>query len=147
LGLLLTTRQGEETSEQMNLRNRIDELEKLLGIDADYVLQLRGSLRLGMIPCTAIGFISKRSYVSTESLFVALYGDRKECEQPNLNMVSHTMWRVRRRLIPLGVVIDTQHINGYSMTPANKQKLHDYVDAYMATLSATPLTAFYLIGS
>jgi hypothetical protein len=120
----------------MDLRDRIDELEKLLGIDDNYVHQLRVALQLGTIPCLALGYISKKIFASNESLFIVLYGTRKECEKPGINMVTNTVWRVRQRLIPLGIVMENQQSTGYSMTPANKRKLHDFVDSHMATLAA-----------
>ena len=110
------------------LQDRIEELEQLLGIDEDYVMRLHRGLKLSMMPCRVLGFIAKRASATKEQLYVAVYGEWPECDQPGIKNLGQFIWLVRQRLTPLGIEIVTDFCIGFSMTAANKRKLAAHID-------------------
>lgn len=109
-----------QRDELQRLRDRVAELEGLLGIADGFELQ-----RLGLSPTESMvcGMLLKRAVVSHEAIFTALYGDRSECDQPNFNMVTTLISLLRRRLKVFNVGIRNERSRGYYILESHKALL------------------------
>lgn len=113
-------------SEIQRLRDRIEQLEEMLGIGRDTTLQLR--LKLGLTKCQAkmLGILVKREVVSWEAMHFVLYGDRPEADQPwsEANLRKHIVL-LRRRLEPTGIKVDAVHGQGWMLGNEHKAKVKE----------------------
>ena len=107
------------------LRYRVAELEDILGIADDYALCLRKRFKLPPQPAHALGFILSREIATHDALYTVLWGNLNEDDQPLdvKQAVKHIVWRIRVKLRPYGIEIETGWGTHYTMTRANKQKL------------------------
>lgn len=114
-------------SELQQLRDRVEELEEALGIAAGQLDQF-GCLGLAPLPTSLMGMLYKSNIVSREAAFVALYGSRIECDQPDIKNLDVYIWRVRDRLKRYGITVNSQRGVGWYMTQENKAKLRAYLE-------------------
>jgi hypothetical protein len=106
------------------LRNRVEQLEIVLGIDAPRSARLR--LAFGIQPGQAevLGMLLNRTAVAKEAIYSLLYGLRPECDQPVWKSVDVVVHKLRRALAVHGIRIETLQGVGYGMTAANKAMVH-----------------------
>jgi hypothetical protein len=117
------------------LIDRIEQLEQLLGVDDEYeqeirsVLNRRGGQTIVSKPTgKMIGFLSRRLFASREAIYTVLYGNRNECDQPDIKIIDQVVWRARRALKPYGIKITTEWTIGYSMSNVDKKRLRVLLD-------------------
>ena len=112
--------------ELQRLRDRIEVLETLLGLDEGDVSLIQQVTGLGPVQAKILSVLRKRRGVvwSKQMLFEVLYGDRPECDRPHgPNVIGETVAKVRAKLHPLGMDLHTIYGAGYSMSEETRAKL------------------------
>lgn len=117
-----------EKNELRDLRDRVQELEELLGVVGDEVERYMTRLGLLRIEAQILGYILKREFAPRDAIYVAIYGGRPERDQPEINGVNVRMSRLRKVLRPLDVTIKNVWGKGWYMEPAEKAKLRAVLD-------------------
>lgn len=112
------------TSTEAELRERITQLETLLGAKMAFPL----SLGLSRSETVILGLLLARPIVNEDAAFTVLYGDRSG-NPPTSNFLSSFMLCIRRKLDPHGVTVSNRPGTGYFLTPENKTALRDLIEA------------------
>jgi two-component system cell cycle response regulator CtrA len=112
-------------NELQRLRDRCDELEELLGIKCDPLL----SLGFPKLATSMLGVLMANPRCRREMLYVAVYGNRSECDQPNEKIVAVAVCKLRKELRPHGADIVTDWGVGYFIPPASKDVINRLVAA------------------
>jgi len=109
--------------ETERLRDRVEELERLLGMRP--VLPRA----LGLTPREAdvFGMLLKRHLMPTTQLFEAIWGGDSDC---NSKIVDVIVCKLRAKLRPHGIAIRNQYGIGYFMTPQSKAAAHALIAAH-----------------
>jgi len=111
-----------KANELQALRDRVQELEELLGLSQTTRDKLF-ILRLSPQQTALVALLYRGQLVRRSAAYTAIFGARHECEQPEEGILDVQMSRVRATLRPLGVSIETHRGVGWFMTPENKEKL------------------------
>jgi two-component system cell cycle response regulator CtrA len=127
----LTLHQHAE-AENDRLRDRIDELEGVLGQDDEVIFRIRLVLGLTTTQAKFMSLLLRREAVTYEQAFTVLYGTRPENEQPGDNMISILVCHCRRKLKRFGVTIETVWGEGHHLTAANKKIINDLIARWVA---------------
>lgn len=111
---------------------RIRELERQLRIAADRIAALEAeigadieappSLGLTRAESRLFGVILKRPIATYSLLYEVAYGARPENSQPDSNVLSVLMTRMRPKLRALGIEIETIYGTGYRMSAESKAR-------------------------
>jgi len=113
-------------SEVQRLRDRVEQLEEMLGISPDTTLKIR--LKLGLTKCQAkmLGILVKREIVSWDAMHFVLYGDRPEADQPwsEANLRKHIVL-LRRRLEGTGINVEAVYGQGWMLKSEHKAKVRE----------------------
>jgi two-component system cell cycle response regulator CtrA len=112
-------------NELQRLRDRCEELEELLGIKCDPLL----SLGFPQLATSMLGVRMAQPRCRRATLYVAVYGNRQECDQPNDKIVDVTVCKLRQKLKPHGADIVTDWGVGYHIPPASKDIINRLVAA------------------
>src|SRR3954447_23452497 len=112
------------------VRDRVEELERVLGVDRSLTSRLRDvfGLEPGLSPI--LGMLMKRTFVSHSSLYTVLYAGRPECDWPSAKVMDVQICKLRRKLRKHGVSIETRWGEGWSMTMADKAKVRTVIEAF-----------------
>ena len=106
------------------LRDRVAELEALLGVGNDDVSRLLTVVDATPQQCEMIGFMLKRAVATRTALFIALFGARPECDQPDMKLIDVQMVKVRKALEKLGIEVRTEWgSGGWTIHGRDKAKL------------------------
>jgi hypothetical protein len=106
------------------LRNRVEELQSLLGVGNDDVSQLLTVLDATPQQCEMIGFMLRRSVATRTALHTVLFGARPDCDQPEIKLIDVQMVRVRVALKKVGVEVRTEWgSGGWAIPAADKARL------------------------
>ncbi|WP_441252403.1 hypothetical protein AB8A28_13965 [Tardiphaga sp. 71_E8_N1_1] len=119
------------SSEVQRLRDRIEELETLLGAGPDVCDRLQ-TLGLPLHSRKFLGVVLKRSVVSRNAAYIVMYGDRPEASQPEMRTLDVHVWFVRGRLRGRGIELKTQRGFGWYLTPEDKAKINAMIGAVPA---------------
>jgi len=125
-------------TELERLRDRVEQLEQALGVDRSLTSRLRTAFGLEPGVAQVMGMLMKRDFVTHDALYVVLYAARPECDWPDARIVDTQISRPRRALRRHGITIRTQWGEGWSMSPADKARVHavmDSGDAYVAAVA------------
>ena len=106
-------------SELERLRDRIRELEEILGLD----VELPNQLGFTPVENKIVGLLIKRPVVSKEVLYTALYGDRLECEQPDIKIFDVYICKLRKKLKAMNIQIYSRYTVGYYIDDEAKATL------------------------
>lgn len=117
-------------TETERLRDRIDELERVLGVDMSLANRLRDVFGLEPGLCPIMGMLMKRAFVSHASMYTVLYSGRPECDWPDAKVMDVQICKLRRKLRKHGVSIETRWGEGWMMTMADKAKVRAAVEAF-----------------
>lgn len=112
-----------QANELQRLRDRVEELEELLGVHGEDKIDPLVSLALTPMERRVLGVIYRWELVRRPKLYTLLYGARPECDQPAIKLLDVWVSKVRRYLTPFGIMIDHQDGAGWFMTEENKAKL------------------------
>jgi hypothetical protein len=115
-------------SEMEKMRDRVLQLEQILGIDSSETGRIREAFGLEPDLARIMGMLLKRNFVSHESLYTVMYGHRPECEWPDAKVLDVQICKLRRRLKPFAIVIVTRWGEGWSISVANKVKARAVLD-------------------
>ena len=111
-------------SELQRLRDRVAELEDMLGIGPSVADTLRIKLGITGRQSKILGALLKREMLSRESAYFALYGDLPESEQPDSEKaVEKNLYFLRKRLEGRGIDIRNIWGKGWFLPPEHKAKL------------------------
>ena len=114
---------GTSTAVQ-SLRDRIEELETLLGADRSDEERFAVFRVPSGICRRLLGLLLRRSVLSREAAQVILYGGRPEREQPAIESLDTQLFHIRRQLRLHDIEIDTVWGVGWSLKPAAKAKIY-----------------------
>ena len=117
-------------TETERLRDRVEELERVLGVDMSLTERLRDvfDLEPGLTPI--LGMLMKRAFVSHSSLYTVLYAGRPECDWPNEKVMDVQICKLRRKLRKHGVTVQTRWGEGWMMSMADKAKVRAVVEVF-----------------
>ena len=125
------------SSLEQRLQDRVAELEALLGVGNDDVSRLLTVVDATPQQCEMIGFMMKRAVATRTALFIALFGARPECDQPDMKLIDVQMVKVRKALEKLGVEVRTEWgSGGWNIPAADKARLRAMMEASAAQTSA-----------
>ena len=116
-----TARTVSAVTELQQLRDRVAELEELLGMKTP-----QSPCRLLHLTPTEeklCGLLLKRPLVTQDIFFVAVYGNLLECDQPKERMLDVYICKLRKKLSPLEIEITTRPWVGYYLPAESKSKL------------------------
>ena len=108
-------------SELQKLRDRVAELEEALG--AKLQLTPCRSVHLSPTEEKICGLLLQRPVLTLNIFFVCIYGARPECDQPGEKMLDVWICKLRKKLGPLGVAIQTKWGAGYYLDQESRTKL------------------------
>lgn len=109
------------------LRERVRQLEKMLGISHDVPLLFALTGREGML----FNLLMSHPIVSKEAALDHMYFDRPN-DMPELKIIDVFICKIRKKLLPFGVAIDTVWGRGYSMSGASKALVKQYLAQYQS---------------
>ena len=117
--------------EVMALRDRVEVLQTLSNEQADtkenaFVAYLRGCPHFTINEAKIIAAFVKHSRMSKDRIYFALYGDVSD--QPEPKIIDVFICKIRAKLRPHGIKIDTVWGYGYEMTRENANKLRALFD-------------------
>lgn len=113
-------------SELERLRDRVTELEELLGLADNEIYAMLG---LPKLQRSLLGLLMKRPLVSRDTAFAAIYGDRPEASQPEIKILDVHLSHLRGRLRGLGVTITTRWGEGWYLVLEEKAKLRSLLES------------------
>ena len=112
------------SSLEQRLQDRVQELEGLLGVGNDVVSRLMTVLDATPQQCEMVGFMLRRAVATRSGMFIALFGARPECDQPDMKLIDVQMVRVRGALLALGIEVQTAWgSGGWYLSAADKATL------------------------
>ena len=100
---------------------RCEELERILGLRQEFPLALGLSKTMQRV----LGVLLKRDFISGESLFTIVWGEKPESDQPESKLVAVYISKLRAKLKPHGIEIKTRWGQGFYMEPESKKRLRD----------------------
>jgi len=113
-------------NEIQRLRDRIEELEAILGMAEDHVTVIMRVTGLPYYPSCILGILHRRNTVfSKEVIGQLVYGYRPECDQPEhvIKIIEVFVHTIRKKIAPLGLSIRTVFQQGYTMDDADRRRL------------------------
>lgn len=115
---------ASKANELQILRDRVEELESLLGLSAD-----NGIWRLGFTPTQTafLGMLFTRKLVRRQEAYTGIFGVRSECDQPQDQNLDVQLSRMRKKLHHLGVSVEAVRGVGWTMTENNKERLRTII--------------------
>lgn len=107
-------------TENDELRERVRALEDMLGMTFDAPLQLGLTEKEAMV----LGLLSKVDMATKEAIMFHIYSDRPN-DVPEIKIVDVFVCKVRRKLKPFDISIQTIWGIGYRLTKDDKSKLEE----------------------
>lgn len=117
-------------SEMQRLRDRVEELEGLLGMRASFPRPWGLTRRESAI----LGLLLSRQVCFTECIFASVWGNDSEVENARRIIFVYTH-RLRRKLAPLGIELSNNR-PGYFLTSEMKRTIRDLVSAHETRCAA-----------
>ena len=113
-------------AELRRLRDRVEELEDLIGLGADVVRPIGMSATEWRLA----SLLLRRPTATREFLHRAMYGARPEVDQPTSNIIDQTACRLNRRFRTGGhkIQVRSQYGGVYYFTAEDKRRLRELVD-------------------
>lgn len=112
------------------LVDRLEELEALLGVGNDDVSRIRSALGITPQSAEIVGFMLKRAVASRDALYIMLFGDRPECDQPEMKIVDVQLCRARKALKRHDIEVRADWgLGSWSLSTAGKVKLRALMEA------------------
>jgi hypothetical protein len=106
------------------LRNRVSELEALLGSGNDDVSRILSVIDATPQQAQIVGFMMKRAVATRDALLTVLFGNRPECDHPEPKLIDVQMVKVKRALRKVGIEVRTEWgYGGWALSREDKAKL------------------------
>jgi hypothetical protein len=112
-----------ETDELERLRNRVAQLEGLLGVCDDMVCRYRLAFDLQAEQGRLLGLLMNRHVMRFDEAHDLLYGDRPEDQQPGLPIVRVQVHKLRKKLKPHDIEVTTLAGDGWALVPEMKRRV------------------------
>jgi DNA-binding response OmpR family regulator len=111
-------------AENDQLRERIWQLEEAMGMNwaPPLEFQLSGS------EATLLGVMMTKPMATKEMLFSGLYALRSD-DPPEQKIIDVLICKVRKKVAPYGIVIETVWGRGYALTAESKMKIRAMLEA------------------
>lgn len=111
------------------LRDRIEELESLLGLQLPLLNIWQVQIKLNPTDAKILGLLLKHRgrTCSRDYIYFCLYGARPDCDQPQSTIINHYITRIRGRLKPYNIKIHTKYDQGWSLSELNANKLEKVI--------------------
>jgi DNA-binding response OmpR family regulator len=104
----------------------------------------------GLTPIEERAFkaLLSREQWTKEALFTSIYLDHAEDDEPEIKIVDVIICKLRKKLVPLKLEIDTYWCRGYRMSPANRARAAVLIDCALEdeAAAARPTAASSLMG-
>lgn len=110
-------------AENETLRARIIDLEREFGFHNEVPLMFG----LTASEAKVVSLLLQRDIASKTQILTAIMADRGADDEPEIKIVDVYICKVRHKIKPFGVAIDTVWGRGYSLTTANKSKIREYL--------------------
>lgn len=110
-------------AENEMLRERIAALEAQLGMTVEVPL----SLGLTAAETKLFGYFLKRDLVTKDGALVVMYGHRPADEMAEEKIIDVFVCKMRRKLTPFGIAIETIWGRGYRMPPESKARAREFL--------------------
>jgi DNA-binding response OmpR family regulator len=130
-------------SELAQLKDRIAQLEELIGIDRSLTGQLREAFGLEPNQAEILGMLYRRQFVTRDGLYTVLYGDRPEEEWPEDKVLDSQVSKLRKALRAAAkrrreqpVEFITKWGEGWQMSPATKACISKAIETPYALQAA-----------
>lgn len=111
-------RQTDLQSENEELKERIRQLEAMLGQTFD----AHRKFGLTKAETKILGVLARVQVASRDAIHSLLYFDRPN-DVPDINIVNCFICKLRKKLRPHGIAIETDRNSGYFLSSATKAKL------------------------
>lgn len=111
-------------SELERLRDRVTELEEILGLN----LCLPDALDLSKRETQIVGLLVKRPIVSRDAIFSAVYGSLPWRSQPDIKTIEVHICNIRRKLAKHGLEMKNRYGVGYYFENEAKVKLREFME-------------------
>lgn len=109
-------------ADNQRLRDRIDELERLLGMDSSSVNRFPVEWRLTPSEARVLGFLATREQASKEAIMLALYVERPD-DPPEIKIVDVFICKLRKKVKNFGIEIETLWGQGYRLSRVMRARL------------------------
>lgn len=109
--------------ENEELREKVRQLEKLCGFTLDAPLEFGLTQKEGQL----FSFLYRSNIVSKDAAMDVLYGDRPN-DAPEMKIVDIFICKMRKKVEPFGIKIDTMWGRGYRMPPETKKLVKKYLE-------------------
>lgn len=106
-------------SELERLRDRVEELEELLGMSFDPPNQFG----LTITEAKIIGVLIKREIANSAFIHAAIYGGLPECDQPDEKTIDVHLCKARKKLKAHGIRIYNRYNVGYYLDASVRAQL------------------------
>lgn len=115
-------------SEVQRLQDRVEELEEILGLTAVIPNPLLKGVRPKVASMQLLGMLLARPFVTRDAAYTVLFGDRLECEQPDIKYIDVILSNLRKALADHCVVINTDYGKGIYIDKDNKVRLRAVIE-------------------
>ena|SRR5579871_3436151 len=115
---------GTQPGELERLRDRIAELEELVGLHERIPWWL--GTKLTPMQAKLLSLLLKRELVSQETACIAIYGNGVD-SRPAPKIIDTFVHHIRQKLKPYSVKISNAWSRGYYIDAENKQKLRELI--------------------
>jgi DNA-binding response OmpR family regulator len=128
-------------SEIQALRDRIEQLEGVLGVDRSTAGRIRDALGVEPLHAQILGMLISRDFVTRDGLYTVLYQGRPECEWPEDKILDVQICKLRAHLKrrDIDLPIQTKWGEGWSMTREAKAWLRAIIAGH--DKAAAPIAA------
>ena len=114
--------------ENERLRERIAELERLLGMEFDAPPQLS----LTTAEARVLGVLTQKGFATKDALMSALYWNRPDGDMPEIKIVDVFICKLRKKLTRFDLPIETVRGQGYRLTDETRQRVRNMMPKRMA---------------
>lgn len=113
------------------LRERVRQLEDALGATGDEAVIIAEKFDLSTTLATLLQMMIKRPIMLREGALLALYGHYTERDMPDQKIIDVFMCKLRKKLAPHGITIETDWGRGYHLSDETKQIITDLLTPKM----------------
>jgi hypothetical protein len=102
------------------LERRVSQLESALNVKAD--------LKVWPVAMPFLELLLKRKSVTASSAYLAMYGNRPQCDQPKRKAVQPIATHLRQRLAYHGIRFEHETDDGYVLSDTAKKMVHEVLE-------------------